>query len=231
MYLDRLEYKKDFLSPVDKRCRFLSAALLIAAAVYTTSAAALSGVIVLCLLPLLRELRVTVLRLIPVNMMTAALWLTVPFGFSMDSAVLYTLRINAAALLYMIFIIPMSVSALASSMTKLRVPEKLVSLFILSYRYIFLLGERLSVTLVSMRLRSPENGTFRLWRSFAAVFAATTARAVFRSQRLSLAMVSRGFDGIFPVTITFKWKARDTVLLILCAGVSALALYSGVKGG
>ncbi|MDR2343136.1 MAG: energy-coupling factor transporter transmembrane protein EcfT [Spirochaetaceae bacterium] len=231
MYLDRLEYKKDFLSPVDKRCRFISAAALIAAAVYTTSAAALSGLIVLCLLPLLRELRVTALRLIPVNMMTAALWLTVPFGFSMDSAVLYTLRINAAALLYMIFIIPMSVSALASSMTKLRVPEKLVSLFILSYRYIFLLGERLSVTLVSMRLRHPESGTFRLWRSFAAVFAATSARAVFRSQRLSLAMVSRGFDGTFPVTITFKWKTLDTVLLILCAGVSALALYFSIKGG
>jgi cobalt/nickel transport system permease protein len=231
MYLDRLEYKKDFLSPVDKRCRFLSAALLIAAAVYTTSAAALSGVIVLCLLPLSRELRVTFLRLIPVNTMTAALWLTVPFGLGMESAVLYTLRINAAALLYMVFIIPMSVSALASSMTKLRVPEKLVSLFILSYRYIFLLAERVQVMLVSMRLRSPENGTFRLWRSFAAVFAATTARAVFRSQRVSLAMVSRGFDGIFPVTTTFKWKARDTVLLSLCACVSAFTLYFSVKGG
>ena len=80
-----------------------------------------------------------------------------------------------------------------------------------------------------MRLRSPENGTFRLWRSFAAVFAATTARAVFRSQRVSQAMVSRGFDGAFPVTVTFKWKARDTVLLTSCATVSALALYFSVK--
>lgn len=229
MYLDRLEYKKDFLSPIDKRCRFISAAFLIVSVIYTTGAAALSGAIVLCLLPLSRELRVTFLRLIPVNMMTAAFWLTVPFGFSMESAVLYTLRINAAALLYMIFIIPMSVSALASSMTKLGAPEKLVSLFILSYRYIFLLAGRVRVMLVSMRLRSPENGTFRLWRSFAAVFAATTARAVFRSQRVSQAMVSRGFDGAFPVTVTFKWKARDTVLLTSCATVSALALYFSVK--
>ena len=229
MYLDRLEYKKDFLYPIDKRCRFLSAALLIAAAVYTTSAAALSAAILLCLLPLSRELRVTFLRLIPVNTMTAALWLTVPFGFSMESAVIYTLRINAAALLYMIFIIPMSVSALASSMTKLKAPGKLVSLFILSYRYIFLLAERVRVMLVSMRLRAPESGTFRLWRSFAAVFATTTARAVFRSQKVSLAMVSRGFDGVFPVTVTFKWKVRDTVLLAICACVSAFTLYFSVK--
>ncbi|MDR2795768.1 MAG: energy-coupling factor transporter transmembrane protein EcfT [Spirochaetaceae bacterium] len=231
MYLDRLEYKKDFLFPLDKRCRFLSAALLIIAAVYTTNLAALSGIIGFCVLLLSRELRVTFLRLTQVNMMTAALWLTAPFGFSIDSALLYTLRINAAALLYMIFIVPMSVSAIASSMTKLKVPEKLVSLFILSYRYIFLLGERLATMLVSMRLRSPENSTFRLWRSFAAVFAATTARAVVRSQKVSLAMISRGFDGVFPVTVTFKWKARDTILLLLCAGLSALALYFGIKGG
>jgi energy-coupling factor transporter transmembrane protein EcfT len=40
-----------------------------------------------------------------------------------------------------------------------------------------------------------------------------------------MAMVSRGFDGVFPVTAAFKWKARDTVILTLCAGLSALALY------
>ncbi|MDR3356166.1 MAG: energy-coupling factor transporter transmembrane protein EcfT [Spirochaetaceae bacterium] len=228
MYLDRLEYKKDILRPIDGRCRFLAAAVLIAAVVYTTSAEALAACIALCALALSREPRVSGLRLLPVNMMTAALWLPAAFGFGADSALLYTLRINAAALVYMVFIVPMSISAIASSMTRLKVPGKLVSLFILSYRYIFLLGERLSATLSSMRLRSPETGTLQLWRSFAAVFAATTAHAVFRAQKVSMAMVSRGFDGAFPLTLTFKWRTRDTVILSLCLCVSALSLYFSI---
>ncbi|MDR2802941.1 MAG: energy-coupling factor transporter transmembrane protein EcfT [Treponema sp.] len=227
MYLDRLEYKNDPLLPVDGRCRFISAAFFIVAAVYSTSLTVLAGLILLCLFVLLRELRVTFLRLIPVNMMTAAFWLTVPFGFSINSAIIYTLRINAAALIYMIFIIPMGIGAIASSMTKLRIPEKLVSLFILSYRYIFLLGERLSVTLISMKLRSPESGVVNLWRSFAAVFASTIVRAVYRAQKVSTAMVSRGFDGVFPVTLIFKWRLMDTAVLALSVIVSALTIYFG----
>jgi cobalt/nickel transport system permease protein len=115
--------------------------------------------------------------------------------------------------------------AIASSMTKLKIPEKLVSLFILSYRYIFLLDGRLSVTLVSMRLRIPESGSVRLWRSFAAVFASAIVRAVYRAQKVSTAMVSRGFDGVFPVTRVFRWKFTDTAVLALSLIVSALTLY------
>jgi energy-coupling factor transporter transmembrane protein EcfT len=213
MYLDRLEYRKDVLSPFDGRCRFVSAAFLLTAAVYTTSAVTLSSAMLLCLTVHARELRVTFLRLIPVNVMAAAVWIPVLFGFDAGRALLYTLRINAAALLYMVFIIPMSISAIASSMTKLHVPEKLVSLFVLTYRSIFLLHERFATALISMRLRNPRNGTLSLWRSFAAVFASTTAAAVFRAQRVSLARAARGFDGGFPVTHTFKWRARDSALL------------------
>jgi cobalt/nickel transport system permease protein len=220
MYLDRLEYKKDFLRTIDGRCRFISAAFLLISAVYTESLTALLIIISVCLLLLSRELGVTARRLLPVNMLMAAVWISTLFGMDPRNAVLYTLRVNAAALVYMSFIIPMSVSALASSMTKLKIPEKLVSLFILTYRYIFLMSGRLSTSLVSMRLRSPENKSVYVWRSFAAVFAATMVEAVFRSHRVSLAMIARGFDGAFPVTHVFKWKLHDTVFLTLCIIVS-----------
>jgi cobalt/nickel transport system permease protein len=216
MYLDRLEYKHDLLVSIDGRCRFLSAAFFIASVVYSTKTLTLSLVIVSCLIVLSRGLRVTLLRLIPVNMMTAAVWIPVLFGFNAASALLYTLRVNAAALLYMCFIIPMSISALSSSMTKLYIPEKLVALFILTYRYIFLMYQGLSTALVSMRLRSVRNSTVYRWRSLAAVFAATLTSAVFRAGRISRAMTARGFDGAFPVTAVFKWKLRDSVLLVLC---------------
>ncbi|MDR2098257.1 MAG: energy-coupling factor transporter transmembrane protein EcfT [Spirochaetaceae bacterium] len=227
MYLDRLEYKKDFLLPLDGRCRFVSAVLLIIAAVSATSVLTLSVIIIFCVLLLAREPRITLLRLSAVNVMSAAVWITVLFGFSAKSAAIYTLRINSAALLYMVFIIPMNISVIASSMTMLGIPKKLTSLFILTYRYIFLMSEHLSSALTAMRLRCPGGGTARLWRSFAAVFAATTASAIFRSQRISWAMVSRGFNGAFPVTHTFRWRTHDTAVLALSLAVSILIILNG----
>jgi cobalt/nickel transport system permease protein len=179
----------------------------------------------LCLALLFRDLRVTLLRLIPVNMMMAAVWLSVPFGLSSRSALLYTLRVNAAALLSMVFIIPMGIGAIASSMAMLKVPPKLVSLFVLTYRCLFLMRGRISTALVSMKLRSPERGTiWYRWRSFAAVFASTMAGAVFRAHRVTQAMIVRGFDGVFPVTRPFNWRLCDTVTLVLCAAALLAAV-------
>jgi cobalt/nickel transport system permease protein len=228
MYLDRLEYKKDILLPIDGRCRFVSAVLLIIAAVSTTSVFLLSIIIGFCVLLLVCELRITILRLIPVNIMSVAVWLSAPFGLGVGTAVLYTLRINAAALLYMLFVIPMGIGVIASSMAMLKIPPKLVSLFLLTYRYIFLMSGHIYTALTAMRLRCPGGGTTRLWRSFAAVFAATMAAAIFRSQRISWAMASRGFNGTFPVTHNFRWRPWDSAALTLSIAVSALLIFNGI---
>jgi energy-coupling factor transporter transmembrane protein EcfT len=153
MYLDRPEYKKDLLKSFDGCCRLLSVAFVIISVVNITNRVLLCGVILAGLCVLLRESRVTIQRLIPVNMMAFALWIPVITGFNPYIALLYTLRINCAALVYMCFVAPMSISLLASSMSALRAPKKLVSLFVLTYRYIFLLYEGFAMALVSMRLR------------------------------------------------------------------------------
>jgi cobalt/nickel transport system permease protein len=141
------------------------------------------------------------------------LWLPVIAGLSPWSVLLYTLRINCAALAYMCLVAPMSISLIASSLSALALPEKLVSLFVLTYRYIFLLCEGLDTALVSMRSRLSRNATAYRWRSLAAVFAATLARSAFRSEKVRIAMTNRGFAGAFPVTVAFTWRIRDSVLL------------------
>lgn len=221
MYLDRLEFKKDILKSFDGRCRLLSAAFVIISVVSIRDVVLLSGaaLVLLCAAP--GEFRVTVRRLVPVNMMAVLLWLPLIAGFNPQSALLYTLRINCAALAYMRFVAPMGISLIASSMSVLRAPEKLVSLFVLTYRYIFLLYEGLATALAAMRLRLPENTAVYQWRSLAAVFAAALTRATFRSEKIRIAMLNRGFDGGFPVTFSFVWRTRDTVLLTLSAGFFA----------
>jgi cobalt/nickel transport system permease protein len=224
MYLDRLEYKKDTLCIFDGRCRLLSCIILAAAALGTPRYAITGGVALVCMAALIREIRVTALRLVPVNIMSAALWLPVAFGFEPSKALLYTLRINCAALLSMCFVFPMGISALAASMAGLGAPKKLISLFMLTYRYIFFLYDRLFTSLASMRLRcTPQNDLYR-WRSVSAVFATALTGALFRGKKVWAAMLCRGFDGAFPVTVLLKWKFRDGLLLAVCAAFAALVI-------
>jgi energy-coupling factor transporter transmembrane protein EcfT len=225
MYLDRLAFKKDPLRFFDGRCRLLAAALVILAAAGITNPAILCAVALALLAALFRELGVALRRLLPVNLMACALWLPVVAGFSPRSALLYTLRINCAALAYMCFLAPMGISRIASSMTALRTPEKLVALFILTHRYIFLLSGGLATALVSMRSRLPENTALRHWRSLGAVFAASLVRAACRAERVGVAMSSRGFEGSFPATLSFRWRIRDSVLLAACAGFFAAVTW------
>jgi cobalt/nickel transport system permease protein len=227
MYLDRLEYKKDTLRIFDGRCRLLSLVLLVIAVISAGSFAVTGGIALACLAALAREIRVTALRLVPVNLMAAALWLPVAFGFDASKALLYTLRINCAALVSMCLVFPMGLSALAASMADLGAPEKLVSLFMLTYRYIFLLHDRLFTALASMRLRcARQSGDLYRWRSMAAVFASALAHALFRGNRIWAAMLCRGFDGAFPVTVALKWKLRDSLLLAACAAFAALVILN-----
>ena len=229
MYFDRLGYKKDRFVQFDDRCRLIVTILLIAAMVSTTNIVIPCACILLCLVVLMGDMRVTVLRLLPVNIMAVALWLPVMVGFDPDKALLYTLRINCAALLYMCLIGSMSVSRLASSMTMLKTPEKLVALFILTHRYIYLLYEGLSTALVSMRLRLTEHNHKHRWRSIAAVFATTLTRAVLRAEIISAAMINRGFDGGFPVTIKLQWKFIDSALLAATVSLVAFVLMNGAE--
>jgi cobalt/nickel transport system permease protein len=223
MYLDRLAFKKDMLNSFDGRCRLLSAALVIIAIVSATNTGLLCALSLAFLCALIREPGAVIRRLIPVNMMSIALWLPVIAGLSPWSALLYTLRVNCAALAYMCLVAPMSISLIASSLSALALPEKLVSLFVLTYRYIFLLCDGLDTALVSMRSRLSRHATGRQWRSLAAVFAATLTRAALRSEKVRIAMTNRGFAGAFPVTVVFKWRIRDGVLLAAGA-VSVLAV-------
>jgi cobalt/nickel transport system permease protein len=221
MYLDRLEFKKDPLKSFDGRCRLLSAVFVIISLVTLGDAVLLAAaaLALLCVAP--GEFPVTVRRLLPVNMMAVLLWLPLAAGFSPRSALLYTLRINCAALAYMRFVMPMGISLIASSLSALRLPEKLVSLFVLTYRSIFLLHEGFAAALVSMRLRLPERNTLAQWRSLSAVFAAALTRSAFRAEKIKIAMLSRGFEGGFPVTVSFKWKLRDSALLAASIGFLA----------
>jgi cobalt/nickel transport system permease protein len=160
------------------------------------------------------------MRLIPINTFVIMLVASLPLGEylasalnntephvidSLHNALVYGARINIAALLYMIFIIPMGISALSGALMKMGVPPKLITLLILTYRFIFILWERIFTATLSLRLRKPKTmPKLTEFRAYAAMFAAVIISAEQRSRKVITAMKARGFDGVFPITVYFK---------------------------
>jgi cobalt/nickel transport system permease protein len=229
MYLSKQEFKQDLLASFDPRCRLAAGLVFIFSILYITNFFLLGGLICGALLALLQDIKRVLPRLAAVNGFCALLFITMPLsGYDFTAPLLYALRINAAALFYMLFVASLGIGLLAPALTKLRVNPKLVSLLILTYRYLFVMYDRIFHALLSMDLRRPrrrERQTTRAaWRAYTALFASAFVGAFFRSQKINRAARARGFDGVFPLTRTFKWKKRDTLFLIIALTASMLEL-------
>ncbi|MDR1319518.1 MAG: energy-coupling factor transporter transmembrane protein EcfT [Treponema sp.] len=226
MYPDNQEFKNDLLSPFDPRCRLAAGLVFIFSVLHITNFFLLAGLVCAAVLALIRDIKTVLWRLAAVNMFCVPLFITMPLGgYNMAIPALYALRINAAALFSMLFAASLGIGRLAPALAKLKVNAKLVSLLILTYRYIFLMYDRVFRAVLSMRLRRPRQTTQAAWRSYTALFASAFAGAFFRSQKISRAAQARGFDGVFPVTRDFRWKFRDTLALAAAFAVSILLIY------
>ncbi|MDR2133951.1 MAG: energy-coupling factor transporter transmembrane protein EcfT [Treponema sp.] len=226
MYLNQREFKHDILRPFDPRCRLAAGCAVILSAVSVTNPLLLAGLIIAAALALVRDIRTVLTRLGAVNVFCATLFITMPLsGYGIEAPLRYTLRINAAAVIFMLFVASPGTGGIAPALTKLRVNAKLVSLLILTCRYVVIMHDRVFRAVLSMRLRRPRMGTLTAWRSYTALFASAFAGAFFRSQKISRAARARGFDGLFPLTRTFNWKLRDTAALIIASAVSILLVY------
>jgi energy-coupling factor transporter transmembrane protein EcfT len=226
MYPDKGEFKHDLPGSLDPRCRLAAGIAFIFAVLHITHPFLLFALIGAALLALVRDIKTVLSRLAAVNMFCVLLFITLPLsGSGTSPPLLYTLRINASALFYMLFAASLGIGRLAPALTKMRVHAKLVALLILTYRYLFIMYDRVFRAVLSMRLRRPRQATPAAWRSYTALFASAFASAFFRAQKISRSAGARGFDGVFPVTRTFTWKIRDTAFLILSLSVSILLVY------
>jgi cobalt/nickel transport system permease protein len=226
MYPDKREFTHDLPGCLDPRCRLAAGFVLIFSVLYITNLFLLLGLISAAALALVRDIKKVLPRLAAVNMFCVMLFITLPLGgYGFKAPLLYTLRINASALLYMFFVVSLGIGRLATALTKLKVHAKLVSLLILTYRYLFIMHDRVFRSVLSMRLRRPRQAAPAAWRSYTALFASAFVSAYVRSQKISRAAQARGFDGVFPLMRTCRWRVRDTAVLILSVTVSVLLVY------
>jgi energy-coupling factor transporter transmembrane protein EcfT len=230
MYLNRLEIQHDTLKAFDPRARLAAGIALLLVAVNAAEIALLSGMIAVCLFFLRRDLPCAVKRLAPLEMFCLLFLAQAACGLlKVQTALIIALRVNSAALIYMLTVIPLGTGTAARTLAALHVNQKLVSILYLSCRYIYLMHDKVFFSVKAMRLRlNPgQKGSGAMWKSYAAVFAASLAGAFVQADAIGMALRKRGFDGVIPETVPPQWGTRDTVLIIGCSG--GLLLYGAYR--
>ncbi len=225
---------------IDPRARFLAAvagAAVLAAGQQPHAAAA--GLAAACTLTGLARLggRVILKRFLALNLFMAILLLSLPPGMpgetvfsigpldysapGLRAAVIIVMKANAIVFLYTSLVSTMSVQTLGHTLAHLRVPAKLVLLYLLMVRYIWTLGREYDQLRTAMRARcfSPRSDMHTM-KSYGQLIATLFLKGFHRSHRVLNAMKCRCWRGEFWLYRHFSFSRRDLVF----AGASLLVI-------
>lgn len=136
------------------------------------------------------------------------------------------LRANAIVLVLLSLIGTLEPVILGHALAQLRLPDKLIHLFLLSVRYIGVLFQEYQRLRMAMRARAFVASSNRhTWRSFGWLLGMLLVRSLERSQRVLQAMKCRGFDGRLFLLSENRWQYRDSLALLMVGiGCSGLLL-------
>jgi cobalt/nickel transport system permease protein len=118
---------------------------------------------------------------------------------------------------------PLSVTLKAAQ--ALRVPNLLVHLVMLTYRYLFVLARELSRLRVALRVRGYRNrASSHSYRTIGHVAGTLLVRGYERAERVGQAMRCRGFDGRFRALSEFGTAPADVIFFVTLAGSAGMLL-------
>jgi cobalt/nickel transport system permease protein len=153
-------------------------------------------------------------RIALVNTLIFLLWLVLPFTFigevltrigpfaiyrpGVTLAAQITLKSNTILLAFIALIATMPFATLGHALHRLRVPQKIVHLLLMTYRYIFVIEQEYKRLLRAAKIRGFQPGTnINTYRTFAYVIGMLFVRSAARAERVHQAMLCRGFKGKF----------------------------------
>ena len=164
------------------------------------------------LLSLIRFL-VFVWLLIPLTYEGHALYSMAPLNWSREGTLLslqISLKSLAILLLFMALVATMRLPTLGKALKALYVPGKLVHLLLMTYRYIFVIGQEYARLETAIKIRGFKPATtLHAYKTYAYLVAMLFVKASMRAERVHQAMVLRGFQGRFHSLDTFTPSYRN----------------------
>lgn len=180
-----------------------------------------------CLVGLSRiPVKKVLVRLALVNGLVLFIWLVLPWTYEGTPALeigplvgsleglrlcaLITVKSNAIILALIALISSMPVATLGYALHHLCLPDKLVYLLLMTYRYIFVIETEYQQLARAARVRCFTPGTnLHTYKTYAYLVGMLFVRASARAQRVHQAMVCRGFAGRFYCLHEFAFKKSD----------------------
>ncbi len=234
-----------FIHRLDPRIRVLSAcvySIVVALSrnFYVLTAAILISFVLLMMAQL--SAREVIKRVILVNIFIFFLWLFLPLTFQGSGAfklgplTLYsagitmaaqiTLKSNAILLALIALVATMNSSTLGYALDRLHVPDKLVHLLLMTYRYVFLIEQEYHRLMRTARMRGFRPGTnMHTYKTYASIFGMLLVRAANRAEQVYKAMLCRGFKRNFYCLQEFSAGKKEWLFAIALTGVILTLVY------
>ncbi len=182
-------------------------------------------------------------RLILVNGFILLFWLVLPWTYGGEVlfrwgilkiyhqglmlAGVLTIKCNAILMALIAMVSTMSLVTLGQAMNRLQIPSVFVNLFLLVYRYVFVIEKEYARIIRAIKIRgfSPRT-SLHTYKTYAYVVGMLFVRASERAERVYGAMLCRGFKGRFYSLAEFRYTTQSWVfggvMLMLTAAIAWL---------
>uniref|UniRef100_A0A7V1EHF3 Cobalt ECF transporter T component CbiQ n=1 Tax=candidate division WOR-3 bacterium TaxID=2052148 RepID=A0A7V1EHF3_UNCW3 len=242
------EYIKgsSFIHKFDPRIKVLYALLFsIVIALQNELAPSLIGLLIGIVLVIIAQIkfREIINRLLIVDEFILLLWVVLPLTYPGEPLVkilglkisqqgiqftlLLTIKANGIMLILINLIATSSIFDIVHSLLHLKIPEKLVFLFFLVYRYTLVLNDEYEKIMRATKARGFKlRNAIHTYRTIAYIVGSLLVKSYNRAENLYRAMVCRGFAGKFWLIDHFKFRFIDLVgaiILTICNIVIIIA--------
>ncbi len=169
--------------------------------------------------------RISLSPLLKINAVNALVILTLALTWPVmhEGAVMGLLiawRVNMIYIIFAALVFPLGMSAVYG----LPLSEKLRVLLILTLRGINILHDSIDKAFISAGLRAPNAGIFMRLKIFAYVLGSSLLRSADRSERMFIAVQTRGGFGGFMQCGKSRAGMKESVMLLVCVSYSALVV-------
>jgi cobalt/nickel transport system permease protein len=241
---------RDWLSRLDPRVRLIAAfgfalvilsidslSLLAATLIIAISFALAAGLKLALIAKRLIALEVFMLVLcilLPLTVPGERWFALGPISLSWDGlrlALSILLKANSIVMMLLTLVGTLEPVVLGQALARLKVPEKLVHLFLFTVRYLAVLGDEYRRLRRAMLARGFKAQSDRhSWRSLGWLIGMLLVRSLGRAERVLAAMKCRGFHGRFYLLADQRWAWRDTGFGLVSVVVMGflLALNGGI---
>ena len=137
-----------------------------------------------------------------------------------------TLKSNTILLALIALIATMNFAILGYALNKLSVPDKIVHLLLMAYRYVFLIEQEYQRLIRTARIRGFRPGTnMHTYKTYASIVGMLLVRAAVRAEQIYKAMLCRGFKRKFYCLHEFNAGKEECLFAAALSGAILVLIY------